>query len=134
MKARNLIKRWLTDACIYFTVVSLILIALQFLINGTEGSARIHTLSFLMILPFALSLSAAGMLLCSERLISSVRYLLHFIITMLSLFLFLYLPSDASVKPSTTLILFVLLSLCYWAILGLVFLIRARVHRLMQED
>ena len=57
----------------------------------------------------------------------------HYAVTVLAVLLFLFLPVSTS-QASTKLLMFVLLSLIYWAIVGLYVLIVSRVRRLMEED
>lgn len=134
MNTLNLIKKWLAGGCVYYTLVSLIMIALNFLVSGPNDSGVIHTPSFLLFLPFGLCMSAAGMLFSCKKISPIVQYLLHFVITVLSVFLFLWLPSNAAASASTGLILLMLFSVLYWIFLGLVVWIRSRVRKLMEED
>ena len=59
--------------------------------------------------------------------------LLHYAGTVLAVFLFLFLPVSTS-QASTKLLMFVLLTLVYWAIFGLYLLISSRVRKLFEED
>ncbi len=134
MKALKSVKEWLRDGCVYFAILALVMTALQFLVNGIEESANIRTLSFLLMLPCGMALAAGGKFLHSEKIAVPVRYLLHFVITVLSLFLFLFLPSTASIKGSTAIIMLAIISIFYWLVMGIVILIRHRLKKLMQED
>ena len=134
MNSFKLFKKWLADACVYFTVISIIMILGNFLLNGAENPGRIHSGSFLLFFPFGLCLSAAGLLFSSKKLPTWAKYLLHFCITDLSLFLFLWLPSNSAAQASTGLIMLTLFSVLYWIFLGLAVWIRGRVRKLMEED
>ena len=134
MKHFITLKKWIVNGCVYFTAISLIMIVIKLLLDGSENAGRIHTGSFLLFLPFGLCMSAAGMLFSSQHLPSWAKYLLHFAITDLSLFLFLWLPANSSVQASTGLIMLALISILYWIFLGLVVWIRSRVRKLMEED
>ena len=130
----KLFRKWLADGCVYFTATALIMIFGNLLVSGADNVGRIHAGSFLLFFPFGLCLSAAGLLFSSQKLPSWSKYLLHFLITDLSLFLFLWLPSNSSAQASTGLIMLTLFSVLYWIFLGLVVWIRSRVRKLMEED
>ena len=127
-------KKWLADACVYFTAIALIMILGNLILNGFKDADNIHAGSFLLFFPFGLCLSAAGLLFSSKSLPSWAKYLLHFAITDLSLFLFLWLPSNSGAQASTGIIMLTLFSILYWIFLGLVVWIRSRVRKLMEED
>ena len=134
MNSFKLFKKWLADACVYFTVTALLLILVNLLLNDSGDAGRIHGVSFLLFFPFGLCLSAAGLLFTSKALPLWAKYLLHFLITDLSLFLFLWLPSNSAAQASTGLIMLTLFSVLYWIFLGLAVWIRSRVRKLMEED
>ena len=131
----KLFKKWLADGCVYFTVTALIMMTISLLLDdGSSAGSGIRTEAFFLFFPFGLSLSAAGLLFSSKSLPSWAKYLLHFLITDLSLFLFLWQPSNSGAKASTGLIMLVLFSILYWIFLGLAVWIRSRVRKLMEED
>ncbi len=135
MKTRQILKAWLTRACVYFTVVSLILVALQLFSNsGKLEDVHISVLSFFLVFPFGLCLSGAGLLFDVTSLPGWAKRLLHYIITVLSLFVFLYLPANAAVSPTTGLIMLTVFTVFYWIFLGLAVWFRSRVRKLMSED
>ena len=128
------IKTWIAHACVYYTAFTLMLILVKLLIDGVGGAGVINTVAFLLLFPCALAFAFAGELLKSSVLPRWSRILLHYLIAMLSVFFFLWLPSNTSASPVTILLLLVLLSVLYWIVFGLIVLIRGRVKRLMEED
>ena len=135
MKSWIAIKKWLSGGCVYFTVTALLILFFNFAAIGTfRNAGNISMHSFLLMFPFGLCLSAAGMLLNTKHLAPWIRFLSHYVITILAVFLFLLLPSGASANSSFYLVMFALLSAVYWILFGLVALIRNRVRRLMEED
>ena len=52
----------------------------------------------------------------------------------LAVFLFLYLPVSVAAEAVTKLLMFVLLSIVFWIVFGLIMLIFTRIRRLMAED
>ena len=132
MKTWQILKRWLNGGCVYFTVISLIIIFGNLAWAGADSVGRIYTPSFLLFLPMGLVLSAAEMLLRNQKIARWIRYLSHYLITVASIYLFLWLPSGTVSSPSTPLMIIVLFTVLYWAVFGM--LLRNRVRKLMEED
>ncbi len=134
MKAWKTFGIWLRSGCVYFTVISLLMLLINIaLMDGSEDFS-ISPTSFLLILPMGLTLSLAELL---YRLPAMPRWggaLLHYGLTLLSFLFFMWLPLNSAVTPSTTFLLFTVLSVIYWVVWFLVHLIRGRIRRLMDED
>ena len=134
MIAWKTLKRWLNGGCIYFTLISLLIILANLAMAGEDSLGRINTPAFLLFFPFGLALSAAELLLRNKKIARWIAYLSHYLITVASIYLFLWMPSGTSASPSTPLLIMVLFSVLYWMVFGLVLLIRNRVRKLMEED
>lgn len=130
MKTWQTLKRWLNGGCVYFTVISLFFL----LLNLATPEKSITPVSFLRIVPAALTISLGGLLLKWQVIPRWARCLAHYALLMLAFFLFLWIPLNPIASPSTTLIVIVVLSVVYWLIFLLVHLIGARIRRLMEED
>jgi hypothetical protein len=133
MKKWNILKSWLCGGCVYFTVLALVITLANLMLGGGQ-SFGIRATSFLLLFPAGLCMSVGGMLLRTQKLPRWSRYLLHYFITVLSIYLFLYLPSGVSAKPVNLMLMFVLLSVLYWVLFGLIMLIVSRVRKLMEEE
>ena len=133
MKTWNNVKRWLTGGCVYYTLLSVLLILIRYLADPNNSNHSIPT-SFWQILPCARCFSAAGMLLTAKALPRWGRYLSHYAICILSVVVFFFLLSSAPLKAVTVLLLTVLLTVLYWIVFGLVLLIRSRIRALLEED
>ena len=131
MKFWQIFKTWLRRACVYFTVIALLLIFSNLLMS--KGGTTISTMQFLRILPVGLCMSAAGMLYQWEKMPRWAGILSHYLLTVLSVFLCLYLPVSSS-QAASKLLMLVLLSVIYWVIIGLILLITSRIRKLMEED
>lgn len=114
MKRTDIFKRWLTGGCIFFTVFSVCLILLKLLLDGT-AEGNISLLHFLLLFPCGLCVSAANQL-SQTSLSEGVRLLLHYLITTLSVFAFLWLPSDNAKDLVKNLLAFAVITLLYWLI------------------
>ena len=126
-------KKWLTDGCVWFSVFALAFLFFNLMLSGTEDAQSISPSAFLRIFPCGLCFSLAGMLRHNEKLPLWSRVILHYIIDVLAVFLLLYLPT-AIQQAATRLLMFVLISVIYWIIVGTVALVRSRVRKLMEED
>ncbi len=128
------IKNWLRGGCVYFTVIALFFILLNFVTGNVNDIGRINTVLFLLMFPCGLCLSFAEILLKSKKISRWARFLLHYLITFLSFYLLMILPSNAKFSGSSLLVLFVLLTVLYWIVFGLCALTLHRVRRLLSED
>ena len=129
----NEFKKWLTLGCVYYTVVSVVLILIA-LLSGDTASTWNIPVNFWQIFPASLSFAFAQNLLTSPRIARWKRYLLHYIICLLAVLFFFFLSSNATPQAVYTLLLLVFLTIAYWAVFGLALLIRSRIRRLLQED
>lgn len=126
--------KWLTQGCVYFTVLSLLIILVNLLMTEGAASKGISPVAFLLFFPCGLCMSAGGLLLHSNTIPRWGRYLLHYVISVLAIFLMLYLPVSTNSNPMNKLLMFILLSVVYWALFGIVMLIYTRVRRLLAEE
>ena len=125
-------KKWLCGACYYFTGISLFIILLFMALFNEEQA--ISGSAFLLVFPASLVMSAGGLLLGVKAIPRWARNLLHYLFTLLAVFLFLWLPHNPIASPSTVLILLAVFTLVYWLLFLLVHLIGGRIRRLMEED
>lgn len=130
MNTWQVLKKWLTDACVWFTGFSVFLMFFSIAVSDTTAIACTR---FLLLFVCGLFFSLAGMLKRTERIPSALRLLLHYIIDALAVFTFLYLPVSVD-QAATRLLMFLLISLVYWLVVGAVALIKSRVRKLMEEE
>lgn len=133
MKFLRFLKSWLTDGCICYTVISVLFLLIS-LAMGNTADAVIRTSSFALMIPCGLVISLGIQILRSERVPRWGRYLLHYLFTVLGIFLFLWLPADSAATPMAGFLMLVLFSVLYWLIFLLCLLIRSRYRKLMKED
>lgn len=122
------LKTWFTGTCVAYTVISLIILAL---LSGKSDSP-VSVVMMLLILPCALLMSAASMLRRNPEVPRWIAVLGHYIINVLSIFIFLYLPNAA--QGAARLVMFFLLSVLYWIVIGVCALISSRIRILTQKD
>ncbi len=126
--------KWLTQGCVYFTVLSLLILFANLLVTDGISSKGISPVAFLLFFPCGLCMSAGELLLRNKALPRWGRFLLHYGISVLAVFLMLYLPVSTNNDPMNKLLMFILLSVVYWVLFGVVMLIYTRVRRLLTEE
>ena len=133
MKKTALLKKWLTDTCAWFTVITLLLMLIP-IIFKREFQDIPNVGQFLFVLPFSMSASAAWIILKSKTMSAGARRALHYLITLSAFYLFLWLPAmGASTIPAVIIALF-LLSLLYWIFYLIGRLAGKRFRSFREED
>ncbi len=132
MKTLQVIKKLFLNGCVYYTAIALAMILLNLAI-GAGSDAPILASSFLLLFPASLCFSAGGLLLSNKKLSFPLRALLHYGITLLTVFVFLWLPANMNTRGMVALVLFGLFTLLYWLVFLTVHLIQKRVRRLLEE-
>lgn len=133
MKTFTNIKQWLVGGCVWYAIISLIFLIIDFALSNTNATHVISSTSFLLIFPFGLSMSGAGMLYRS-KLPRWSRILLHYIISIVSFLLFMLLPAGSLSSGVYVLLMLVLLTVIYWILFALVHIFSARWKRVVEED
>ena len=133
MKTFTKIKQWLVGGCVWYAIVSLIFLIIDIALSNTDAMHVISSTSFLLIFPFGLSMSGAGMLYRS-KLPRWSRILLHYIISVVSFLLFMLLPAGSVSSGVYVLLMLVLLTVIYWILVALVHIFSARWKRVVEED
>jgi hypothetical protein len=130
----KVIKKILTDGCVLYTCLSLLLLLVNLIATLAGGDsldrAPIPALTFFMLYPFGLAMAGAAFL--RKKYARGFGRLLHYLITVLALWLFLWLPSGVTVRAATMLVLLALVSALYWATVGIVALVRGRYQRIIK--
>jgi hypothetical protein len=124
-------QKWLRGGCVYFTVIALFFTTVDFL---SDASSAISSDRFLLIFPAALTISAAGLILHNQTFPRWGRVLCHYLLTTLSIFVFLYLPTKETVQPMMAFTMYLVFSVVYWILFLLVHIIGGRIRRLMELD
>ena len=133
MNSWRLVKKLLINTCVYFTLISVVILLLGLLADGGGAGGVLSTQS-LLFLPFSLLMAIAQELLRADKLARWIRFVLHYVITLLDIYLFLLLPSSARPSSATLLVLFAILTLVYWILFGIIALLISRVKKLLEED
>lgn len=133
MKTFEKIKQWFVGGCVWYAIISLIFLIVDFALSYTNATHVISSTSFLLIFPFGLCMSGAGMLYKS-KLPRWSRILLHYIISIVSFLLFMLLPAGSLSSAVYVLLMLVLLTVIYWILFALVHIFSVRWKRVVEED
>ena len=135
-QTRNLsakMKRWFVGGCVWYAVVSLVFLIIDVVLSASDATHVISSTSFLLIFPFGLSMSGAGMLFRS-KLPRWSRILLHYGISILAFLLFMLLPAGSASSGVYVLLMLVLLTVIYWSLFAIVHIFAERWKRVLEED
>ncbi len=134
MQKKELFKKILLSACVYYTVTTFLLIFLFWLISN-DITRAMHPVALMLILPFSIFFATANNIFRSERLARWQRVLVHYALTMSGVWFFLFLPNKAEGQSAGgAALLFLVLSLMYLLIMGTVLFFRGRVARISREE
>lgn len=133
MNTLTKIKQWFVGGCVWYAIISLIFLIVDFALSYTNATHVISSTSFLLIFPFGLCMSGAGMLYKS-KLPRWSRILLHYIISIVSFLLFMLLPAGSLSSAVYVLLMLVLLTVIYWILFALVHIFSVRWKRVVEED
>ncbi len=132
MKTFTKIKQWFVGGCVWYAAVSIIFLIIDLALSK-NATHVISSTSFLLIFPFGLSMSGAGMLY-SSKLPRWSRILSHYLISVISFLLFMLLPAGSVSSGVFVLLMLVLLSVIYWILFALVHIFQVRWKRVVEED
>ena len=132
MKTFSKIKQWFVGGCVWYAIISLIFLVIDIALSK-DATHVISSTSFLLIFPFGLSMSGAGMLYRS-KLPRWSRILSHYIISIVSFLLFMLLPAGSLSSGVYVLLMLVLLTVIYWILFALVHIFSMRWKRVVEED
>ena len=133
MKTFTKIKQWLVGGCVWYAIISLIFLIIDLIISSNNATHVVSATSFLLMFPFGLSMSGAGMLY-KTKLPRWSRILLHYVISVVSFLLFMLLPAGSISSGVYVLLMLVLLTVIYWILFALVHIFSIRWKRVVEED
>lgn len=134
MKTFAKIKQWLVGGCVWYALISLPFLIARVALFNKNTTNSFGGIPFLLMFPFGLSMSVAGMIY-KGNLPRWSRILLHYIISVVAFLLFILLPASKRDQQSVTVLLWlVLLTIIYWILFALVHIFQVRWKRVVEED
>ena len=103
----------LQKVCLWYSGISLLILVVLFFSDSKDASA---IRNLLLIFPFSLCLSVAGLVRRSERLPAAARIVLHPVCVLGGFFLFFYLPlgQKGPVIPLTAAVIYAIAVFAIW--------------------
>lgn len=133
MRKFRFLQEILIGACVRFTALAVCLMILRIIDSGGSADGGISIVSFLLLFPCGLCIAAARSLQ-KTSLSPALFRLLHFTITWLSVFFFLWLPAKNGGDTSRNLIALAVIALLYWVVFLVAKWIVSRFHGFREED
>lgn len=134
MKPKDFAKHIALGTCVYYTAATFFLLFVFFALN-IDLSGGMQTVALIAILPFAFCFSLANCIYRHTALAASLRFVLHYILTVGGAFLFLFLPNrDPQQKSSSALLLFLVFTVIYLIVMVTVLVIAGRIKRVKRDE
>ena len=133
MSTKDYLKKICFHTCLYFTVATLLLILFNMIVNN-DLTRGIHPGSQALLLPFSLLFAWANILFQYGSFKTWARVVLHYALTVLSVFCCLYLPNREDSKSAAQSFIFLLaITIIYAIIMGVLLGVRARIKRVTRD-
>lgn len=127
------LKKICAHACIYYTASTFFLLIL-YMILSKDTSSGFSTLALVSLLPFSFLFSFANLNFKYSEMKITWRVLIHFLLTVGSIFVFLYLPNrEDDATAAQGFILALALIIIYWIVMSVILVFRARAE-LVKRD
>ena len=134
MQKKDYLKKIWLSACVYYTATTFLLIFLFWLISD-DITRAMHPVALMLILPFSVCFAAANTLFKYAGFAEWIKVLLHYAITMASIWCFLFLPNKANGQTAGgAFILYMVLTVIYAIIMGVVLYMRGKIKRITREE
>lgn len=113
LRFMKIFKRSVASACIYFTAISVFLLAVQLIFGEQTDTTTVTPFRFILILPYSFVISLANIFYKSEASYPFARVICHYLAVVVGFFLFMYLPTVTDVIGSTSLVVLFLTTVLY---------------------
>lgn len=109
----NYFKRIMKNSCVYFTVISVILLTIQLIFGEQSDYTTVTPWRFILIYPYSCLISAARELMKYDKLSYPIRVIFHYFAVIWGFFFLMYLPASMKASGSTLLVALSLLTMLY---------------------
>ena len=134
MPKKELFKKIMLAACVYYTATTFFMIFLFWLLSN-DITRAMHPVALMLILPFCICFATANRIFKAQSLSRWKRVLSHYSITMAALFLFLFWPNkNEGQSAGSAFLLLLILTLIYALIMGTILFFSARVAHISREE
>lgn len=98
------IKKAFTRGCIYFTLISVFLLAIQLIFGEATDTTTVTPLRFILIYPYSFLIALGGIAHADKRLNAVLRVICHYASIALGFFVFMYIPTATDARGSEILV------------------------------
>ncbi|MBQ9111979.1 MAG: hypothetical protein IJY08_00185 [Clostridia bacterium] len=124
MTVKGFVKKLLTNACIYFSLIMLLYIIIAAIINVVDDALLLDAGRVVLFFVFSVLLAAANSLYALKKPSGGVRLLIHYAITLFAFYTCFML--SLSLRASSTLVGIVVFTAVYFAIMGILTAVRSK--------
>ena len=124
MTVKGFIKKTLTHACVYFTVIMLFYIIIAAIVNVNDSRLLLEAGRTALFFVFSLLLACANTVFTIKALSGGLRLIIHYLITVFGFYACFML--SLSLRASSQLVGLVAFTAIYFAIMGISALISSR--------
>ena len=127
----KLIKKWLSHTCVYFTIVTLIYMIIQAIVNVNDDALLLDAGRTALFFVFSLLVALANTVLTVDKLATALKVVIHFIIVIFAFYACLLLP--LSMPASSVFVGLIFAVVVYAIIMSLVALFRSRYKKISEN-
>lgn len=127
MDIKQLIKKYINTACIYFTLITAAYMLCMFFINTGEEAPAVEASRVLLFFVFSALWAIADALRSVKRIPATLGRVIHFAICIFAFYACFMLA--VKMLPSAILTGLVIFTLIYWAVLGIKTFFASRLRR-----
>ena len=126
----DIIRYIINHSCIYFTLLSLVLLFIQY-ITSENATSYIEPSRFLLLFPFAFCISVAECIFKAKTLNIFIRVLVHYAVFVISFYVFVCAPTANLNKP---IIIMTLVTVIYFIVAIPILVIRGAVKKKQKDS
>ena len=120
--------------CLYFTCIVLFLLAAQASATADSVAKYVEPSRFLMIFPFALTVSLADMVWGAKNAKTALKLIVHYVVVTVAFYVFLYLPVQSTQNPTSPIIIIALLSVIYFICASIILVIISKAKKKKEAE
>lgn len=127
-KFKSFIIKYVTPACVYFTILTVFFYFLGEVISEDNRHLIPNFRMILLFLLFGFAFNAANKVFKNNKLSVALRVIIHYAICTAYLIIFM-LSSLADISPSTSFTMFAVFTVIYFIIVGTILAVRTNINR-----
>ncbi len=109
----KVIKKALASGCVYFTVISVFLLAIQLIFGEETDTTTVTPLRFILIYPYSFLIALGGIVHSDKKINVVLRVLCHYAAVALGFFVLMYIPTATNARGSEILVALFTVTIVY---------------------